>query len=469
MKIAYVVLTCEKFFSTRVPLQRKTSLKDIKDIDIFYIGHKMDTEKRLFSWDAPDDYNSLPYKLHSFFANMKLNYDWYMIIDDDTYVVTERLQRFLSSFNPTQEISFGKILDHVKDSTWGLYLSGGAGTVLSHSLYEKLCRYVIDTPFLETIWHYCADITLCMWIKHLGFHMIDNYGFHDEFPEKIHNGFHNNNQLKNAITFHNVRTAEDFELIYNRTNLINITFTSCLYNIPSKFDISVYKKWMQRMITNCFLFNLVIYTNDELYEYIMSLVEGKENIKVIVKPIETFYNYKFIEHFKKNILNMLWSEKVHFVNQTVDMRYFSTDFYGWIDIGYFREDYLEDSTILRNWPNHLKINSLDTLKIYYACVNNDENYVRMIENLIKNNQRLPDDQVSIGGGFFILHYKKIKWWTETYDKKLSFYFENNFNVKDDQIIIADCIFQSENQNEFILGKEDTKQYDNWFMFTRLLL
>jgi hypothetical protein len=304
-----------------------------------------------------------------------------------------------------------------------------------------------------------------MWIKHLGFHMIDNYGFHDKFPEK----FHDNNQLKNAITFHNVRTAEDFELIYNRTNLINITFTSCLYNIPSKFDISVYKKWMQRMITNCFLFNLVIYTNDELYEYIMSLVEGKENIKVIVKPIETFYNYKFIEHFKKNILNMLWSEKVHFVNQTVDMRYFSTDFYGWIDIGYFREDYLEDSTILRNWPNHLKINSLDTLKIYYACVNNDENYVRMIENLIKNNQRLPDDQVSIGGGFFILHYKKIKWWTETYDKKLSFYFENNFNVKDDQIIIADCIFQSENQNEFILGKEDTKQYDNWFMFTRLLL
>jgi hypothetical protein len=33
---------------------------------------------------------------------------------------------------------------------------------------------------------------------------------------------------------------------------------------------------------------------------------------------------------------MLWSEKISFVKETMDNQYFNTEYYGWCDIGYFR-------------------------------------------------------------------------------------------------------------------------------------
>jgi len=39
-------------------------------------------------------------------------------------------------------------------------------------------------------------------------------------------------------------------------------------------------------------------------------------------------------------------------------------------------------------------------------------------------------------------------------------------VKDDQIIIADCIFS--NMSKFVLHREQKAPYDNWFMFQRIL-
>ena len=55
---------------------------------------------------------------------------------------------------------------------------------------------------------------------------------------------------------------------------------------------------------------------------------------------------------------------------------------------------------------------------------------------------------------------------ETYNLKLQRYFDYNYLVKDDQIILIDCIL-SEKDN-FILFKEDDTHYDNWFMFQRII-
>jgi len=256
----------------------------------------------------------------------------------------------------------------------------------------------------------------------------------------------------------------------------NITFSSCIYKLCSKFDISVYKRWMARF-SNASLYNLVIYTHAELFEYVCLQFKDNSRIKVVQKELEEFYTYRYKTQWEENHpknktllhtgweLNMLWSEKIHFVNETVTKNYFNTDYYGWIDIGYFREDYLENSSILERWPNPSNINNLDKTKIYYARVNNDENYFNHIERCVLSGQRPPDDQVSIAGGFFILDKSKIRWWVETYDNKLKHYFDNHFLVKDDQIIIIDCIFS--NKDHFMLTTEKA-QYDNWFMFTRLL-
>ena len=172
---------------------------------------------------------------------------------------------------------------------------------------------------------------------------------------------------------------------------------------------------------------------------------------------------------------MLWSEKIHFVNETITNKYFDTEFYGWCDIGYFRNrrnDLKKEQLV--NWPSANKIAKLDKDKIYYALVNNDVNFVNSLFMYIQNKninglpkQQIPPQQISIAGGFFILHKSKINWWKKTYDERLQKYFVNNYLVKDDQLIIVDCIFS--NLNNFSLHKEDYGAFDNWFLFQRFLL
>jgi len=128
---------------------------------------------------------------------------------------------------------------------------------------------------------------------------------------------------------------------------------------------------------------------------------------------------------------------------------------------------------LLNWPNYDKIKMFDKNKIVYSCINNNSIYIYNLINYIKNKNKyglplspIPPNQNSIAGGFFILHKSMINWWFKTFDTKLSAYFNNNYLVKDDQIILADCIFS--NMDNFILFNENSLSYDNWFMFQRLL-
>ena len=79
---------------------------------------------------------------------------------------------------------------------------------------------------------------------------------------------------------------------------------------------------------------------------------------------------------------------------------------------------------------------------------------------------IPPHQNSIAGGFFILNKDNIEWWATTYDNRLKLYFENNYLVKDDQIILVDCILS--NLDKFTLFRENISNLDNWFMFQRIL-
>jgi hypothetical protein len=164
---------------------------------------------------------------------------------------------------------------------------------------------------------------------------------------------------------------------------------------------------------------------------------------------------------------------VHFVSETVEQKYFDTEFYGWCDIGYFRDRTDDTHTKnLLNWSNDEKIMKLDKNKICYACINNDNGYMNYLLKIINNKnhiglplEEIPSKQNSISGGFFIIHRDKIDWWTKTYNSKLELYFKNNYLVKDDQIILADCILS--NLNDFLLFIENIN-LDNWFMFQRIL-
>ena len=272
-----------------------------------------------------------------------------------------------------------------------------------------------------------------------------------------------------------------------------ITFSTCWYQFRAKFDFSVYAPWIRNMLSNVRAYNLVIYTDEagcaafDFHAY----AAVNPRIRVVIKPFESFRNYalkeRWIANHAKNVLlnkwvdwrvNALWSEKVHFVRETVAKRYFDTDYYGWCDIGYFRgrtSGPLQDLPMsqLRGWPNPDKIAVLNPDKIYYGCVNNDWTQIECCIRTINGNDPLQpglDPRLNfIAGGFFMLHKTKAEWWAVTYDAKLHQHLSRGRTIKDDQQIIADCVFSKDTQSHFHICREEGSKYDVWFLFQRALI
>ena len=271
-----------------------------------------------------------------------------------------------------------------------------------------------------------------------------------------------------------------------------LTLVTAWYIFKAKFNVQTYKQWISHLLLNVKEFKLVVFTNAESKWMIQPFLQNNPNIKMIILEIEDFYGYTFKEHWIKNHLknhslntkvdwrvNMLWSEKLSFVKRAMENNYFSKDYenewFGWCDIGYFRggENNMSINKI-KEWPSKEKIELLDRKKIYYAQVS-DINYLNHLARIIldKNitnglpNNPIPADQNSIAGGFFLITAEKINWWNGVYYQRLNTYFENNYLVKDDQVIIIDCLIN--NLSNFKLIKETVPRMNAWFAFSNYLL
>ena len=216
MKICYIISTCNKYLETRVKYQMETMLKNVNKDDIYYLTSKSNIEKRQFGWNCMDDIQNITWKYIYFIYNMNIpDYDWYIFIDDDTFVFENRLKNILSNYNSEDYYYIGKELDHIKDE-FGLYMSGGAGYAISKSLYSQIVSYIKKIGKDEAYYciiHLlvqCDDVCMGLWIQDIQknekikINQINN----DLFNMSLHN---NTDELKTAITFHGLRTKEHYE------------------------------------------------------------------------------------------------------------------------------------------------------------------------------------------------------------------------------------------------------------------
>jgi hypothetical protein len=246
------------------------------------------------------------------------------------------------------------------------------------------------------------------------------------------------------------------------------------------------------MLSNVRNYYLVVYCDDVSIQDIEKYAIVNPRIKLVVFPLQQFHGQKYkdfwIQNHTKNTLlnqttswelNMLWNEKIWFVEKTIREKIFETDYYGWCDIGYFRGRPCDlPASYYTSWPSSEKIRMLDKNKIHYACINNDDRFLQMLHNLIQDvdvitglsKREIPPFQLSVAGGFFILGKEKIDWWRQEFQEKLEKYIQHNRLIKDDQLILIDCLFSGVNlQDHFILYRENYPGLDNWFLFQRVLL
>lgn len=270
-----------------------------------------------------------------------------------------------------------------------------------------------------------------------------------------------------------------------------LTLVTAWYNFKAKFNIEVYRKWISNLLLNVKEFKLIIFTNEES----KWLIEDNINInlKIIILEIEDFYGYQFKDqwiynHTQNHLLNtkvdwrvnMLWAEKIAFVKRAIENNYFAEEcredeeWFGWCDIGYFRGGPTNMAIHkMKEWPNKNKIAVLDRSKIYYTqvCDHSILNFLARI--ILQKNEKglpiqpIPENQTSVAGGFFLITPATINWWNQVFYNRLNEYFKNNYLVKDDQIIILDCIIN--NLTKFKLIKETVPGMNEWFAFSHYLL
>lgn len=164
--VCYIILTCEKYLNTRVKWQNETCFKDVPEKDCYFLSCK-EVKPNIYGWDTEDDYKSCIIKYIKFFQNLTINYDWYMFIDDDTYVFANRVEQYLSNYDKSEALYIGVKRDHIPDIR---YTSGGAGFFITNPTYNLLKTHLSEeenTTSRVAGYEIYGDVTFGLWIREI--------------------------------------------------------------------------------------------------------------------------------------------------------------------------------------------------------------------------------------------------------------------------------------------------------------
>jgi hypothetical protein len=232
MRICYIIITCEAYLKTRAQYQRNTFLKLVDPKDVFFLSSKMDFQNRVYGWDTTDDYASCPIKYLEFFTNMDLDYDFYLFIDDDTFVFPKRLTNTLLKYDSKESLYIGNSMQQTE--MMKIYMSGGAGFLLTKPAYKLVRDFVIKhvrksfygpyIPTLKSTWY--SDILIGLIVAAINNNPIAFDTTSDDIPanRSIYNSkiqYHfdfpgfgckhiDDFSLNNMCTFHTVKDESEF-------------------------------------------------------------------------------------------------------------------------------------------------------------------------------------------------------------------------------------------------------------------
>ena len=196
MNIQFNVLTTQNL-PERVNNILYTWGKETTNI-IFFSDHE-DPNKKIIKTTISENtgqYNSCPEKIFYRLKQIKQNniFDWYIFVDDDTFVNVKNVITFLQKADKT--CSYGS------RANWG-HPQGGAGFFISNITIDRiilknLSEYIVTRFSDELIGYIFQDNNLVWtWVDGL-----------------LHNASITSQLCKTAMTVHSVATKEDMEYLY---------------------------------------------------------------------------------------------------------------------------------------------------------------------------------------------------------------------------------------------------------------
>lgn len=170
VSVCYVTLSCEKYMATRVAWQKK----HCKLPNQYVLSATMDPENKVYGWveETGDAYESCPLKYISFFRkvdDLDDDFDWFVFIDDDTFVFHDRLVKELEQYDKSKSLYVGNPLHHIPPM---VYMAGGCGFVLSKSAFKSVKDHVrnTDAKALQQGCRdmFCGDVCMGWWVRTVG-------------------------------------------------------------------------------------------------------------------------------------------------------------------------------------------------------------------------------------------------------------------------------------------------------------
>lgn len=251
---------------------------------------------------------------------------------------------------------------------------------------------------------------------------------------------------------------------------MSITIVTAFFSMPSKFTVNDYLIWMKNFLS--LDENMVIFTDNENYEYINSL-RNSSNTHIIVTSIDKFETYKYIdywtycksidiEYYHSKELYMIWNEKTFFVEKAININKFNSEYFFWMDIGCIRDE-----------------NMIPCIK-KFSCIGIDKNKPILSTISHRNiNKQLNDDGISVDlqnnngrscfiidyiqGGFFGGHTQALKKWINLYKNELELFVRTKTFGGKDQYIMNNISIKYTDEL-YCLKPDSQVLFNQWFSF-----
>lgn len=244
---------------------------------------------------------------------------------------------------------------------------------------------------------------------------------------------------------------------------MSVTIVTCFYKISKcKHSFSEYDNWIKNLILNLKKSQVIIFTNNDNYEYINSLFITNNNIKfhIIIKELDDLLiSKKYSREFWVNQHNMdtrkdtgrgiecykIWNSKFSFLQEAIEKNIFNSDKFIWNDIGNVRDSRI--FPLLNDYPNYEQV-SKSVLDIV------------ILRNFVYDNQLYFNEEVHFSGSMFGGGKEVILELCQLYYLYFEMYARQNKFVGCDQQIISTLYLKNKNKINAIYPKNYS--VDPWF-------